>query len=483
MSRYRNRNTLQNTLKDYLVPIIGWVIILLIIFKVFSWGDETSSHTNTPSKNTGSIAGDIHFAWEGTEAFIVYPGGSKQQITDSTDIYNGETIIVKSGRVNIEGKNGMKISLNKIAELVYHTPEKFSLKSSDAWFTLPKKSTISMRYANIETDDDAILSLTQNEAGSTVYILKGIVKVSNLAGVSTSLAWGQKISVSRLNASKEDFDISGEKGEIDSFFKMSDWFLDNGGPSLIASIEAAENDEENEESEETQEHSSTDFLSLTGLKDEMSTDEKNLSISGKIGNAEVTSLTIGNKTVALKDHAFLYDIPLQSGINDIVIKLFNADKKIILKKVYTVYSSTTGGSADTTSAPKTIEKPAEYVISSRDFIFTAPSATGKFTTTSPEVTIRGKTTAKWIDYVKVNGFKLASFHGSTWRYHAFKRFETLEEGTNQYKIDYYNADGNVVYTDYFTIIKKTAASVPTAPKKQEEKTETASGKTLISDEA
>jgi hypothetical protein len=58
--------------------------------------------------------------------------------------------------------------------------------------------------------------------------------------------------------------------------------------------------------------------------------------------------------------------------------------------------------------------------------------------------------------VEVNGFKLASFNWSTWRYHAFERFETLEAGTNQYRVDYYGVDGNVVYTDYYTIVKKAA---------------------------
>jgi len=38
-----------------------------------------------------------------------------------------------------------------------------------------------MRYANIEAPAGSILSLTQNEAGSTVYVLAGSAKVTNLA--------------------------------------------------------------------------------------------------------------------------------------------------------------------------------------------------------------------------------------------------------------------------------------------------------------
>jgi len=38
---------------------------------------------------------------------------------------------------------------------------------------------------------------------------------------------GAKISISRLNASNEDLDIVSEKSTIDSYFKGSDWFIEN----------------------------------------------------------------------------------------------------------------------------------------------------------------------------------------------------------------------------------------------------------------
>lgn len=70
------------------------------------------------------------------------------------------------------------------------------------------------------------------------------------------------------------------------------------------------------------------------------------------------------------------------------------------------------------------------------------------------MTIRGYTNSDQVASVQVNGFTLSSFNGSTWRYHAFERFGTLNEGTNQYKVDYIGANGAVLYTDYFTIVKK-----------------------------
>jgi len=43
----------------------------------------------------------------------------------------------------------------------------------------------------------------------------------------------KKISITRTNASNEDFDSSNALQDIDSVFKSSDWFLDNKGYELL----------------------------------------------------------------------------------------------------------------------------------------------------------------------------------------------------------------------------------------------------------
>ena len=57
-----------------------------------------------------------------------------------------------------------------------------------------------MSYANIDAPSGSIIALTQNEASSTIYVLSGSAKVSNLAGLNTLLISGQKISVTQANA-------------------------------------------------------------------------------------------------------------------------------------------------------------------------------------------------------------------------------------------------------------------------------------------
>ena len=89
--------------------------------------------------------------------------------------------MVTEGSVKLALPDQSILHLNKIGELKYNLDGSFELYSSDAWFDLQSDSKISMRYASIESPAKSVLSLTQNEAGSTVYVLAGSAKVSNLS--------------------------------------------------------------------------------------------------------------------------------------------------------------------------------------------------------------------------------------------------------------------------------------------------------------
>jgi hypothetical protein len=202
----------------------------------------------------------------------------------------------------------------------------------------------------------------------------------------------------------------------------------------------------------------------------MNVDTNTFNISWSISDDSVWAISINNKTAAIniENKTFaLQELPLNAKINDIVVKIYDTEKNILEKNVYTVYTS----AEIQTTTPPVLETPTQspknesentglgasatnYDIDATKFAFTEPSTSNKFTTTGSEITIRWNTTAEWISKVKVNGFELSSFNGSSWRYHAFERFETLEEWTNQYRVDYYWESGSIVYTDYYTIIKK-----------------------------
>lgn len=484
MSRHRNRNTFQNTFKDYLVPIVGWVLLLILLYSLFngSWND---TNENIPQSWENQSPVNINFSASDDEVFIMYPGEEREQISESESLYKWERIIVKSWWVDLNFTNGTQLALNKIAELKYNEDSSLSLYSSDAWINLAEDTTIAMKYANIEAQADSTLSLTQNEAGSTVYVLAWSAKITNLGWVSTSLIKGQKINISRLNAASNDIDLSAEKGNIDSYFKGSDWFIENEGHIILQQ-------EENIEATGTgsTQWDTTAYISYDNLNDEMSTNNSSLTITGKILQDSISSVTIDNRQVNIsEDKTFsLQGVDTSKSINDLVVKVYDDNKTIVEKTVFTVYSSTTNTTSNTvarvsqaaTSSDVNSQGVTTYSVDGTDFGFTQPSVTGKFSTTGSEITIRWVTTAKWISKVQVNGFTLASFNGSTWRYHAFERFETLEFGTNQYKVDYFGEDGEIVYTDYYTIVKKAAEAVSPTTTNESSSEE---AQALVSDEA
>lgn len=467
MVRQTRRNTQKTqiiqSIKDYFVPLLGLILIIFILIKVF-WGESETTDTNQAENKFWS---DIVFVWENTEAYIIYTGNKKEKISETTDFFKWESIQVKEGSVKLKFPSETTIHLNKIAELKYESEGKYSFYSSDGWFNLKEESTISMKYATIEAKSSSILSLTQNEAGSTIYVLQGSAKISNLAGSSTQLSAGQKITVTRLDTSKEEMDISGDKLPIDSYFKSSDWFIENEWHLLVPQME-----EEWSMSGSVMTSSGTSFsgtfISLENISDEMSINTQSINIVGTIKNPLITSITIDNKNTVIQNWKFsLIGVSLPETSNDIVLKYFDTNKNIIGKEVFTIYTSNPGKKApetientsDSSNSDKPVSNTSENAVSSNiadpsKFSFTEPSTTNKYTTNGSEITIRGKTSATGIEKVQVNGFPLSSFNGSTWRYHAFTRFDTLKEGTNQYRVDYFGSDGKIVYTDYYTIVKQ-----------------------------
>lgn len=470
----RQSSSLQTALKDYFVPIIGWLLLILLLWSFFRWEDsETSSVTSTTENRTPT---SLSFGSSNTEAYIVYPNDVKEKITESSLLYKGESIIVNEGSIKLSLPDSSLVHLNKIWELKYMLDGSFELYSSDAWFDIKSDTKIALQYASVESPADSVLSLTQNEAGSTIYVLAGSAKVSNLSGVSTSLVKWQKVSISRLNAANKDLDLSTEKWIIDSYFKGSNWFIDNEWYIVLERSETpTDSPAQGTNSGSTNSQTGSidgDYITLSNLSDEMSVNTSSLNISGVASSEKVSLISFNNRQASISsDRSFrIENLTLPLSMNDIVVKVYDDEKNILEKTVFTVYTSKPSGSSTTNTAQETASQTpitstnqalSNAKVNPSDFWFTEPAASGTFTTTTSEITIRGYTKAKDIAGVQVNGFKLASFNGSTWRYHAFERFETLEAGTNQYKVDYLDANGKIVYSDYYTIVKKEAAAAST----------------------
>ncbi|USN58433.1 MAG: hypothetical protein H6767_09390 [Candidatus Peribacteria bacterium] len=97
---YRRNRGIQKTLKDYIVPIIGGVIVLLLLVNVFS-GDDTASVDGGVSTEENTTALNVSLYGDSTEAYVEYTGGNRKLIESDISLFKGEKVVVKEGNVTI----------------------------------------------------------------------------------------------------------------------------------------------------------------------------------------------------------------------------------------------------------------------------------------------------------------------------------------------------------------------------------------------
>lgn len=114
MNRYNNRkkNSLSKTFKDYLVPIVGFFLIILIVYSFFS-GDSSNTDSSVTENRLGA---ELTLNGTNPEVYIIYTGENQEQITTSQEIFKGEKVIVKEGGAKIKTLNQIEISIDRLGE-------------------------------------------------------------------------------------------------------------------------------------------------------------------------------------------------------------------------------------------------------------------------------------------------------------------------------------------------------------------------------
>lgn len=178
MNRYSNRrkSSISKTFKDYLVPIIGFALIILIVYSFFSGDSATTDTENTENR----IGSQLTLKGINPEVYVVYTGEKQEQITTAQEIFKGEKVIVKEGGAHIDTVNSISIDIDRLGEFKLNEDGSFALYSSNIWIASPVVSTVNLRYATAKISESSVVSLTQNEVSSTLYVLKGTAEVSNL---------------------------------------------------------------------------------------------------------------------------------------------------------------------------------------------------------------------------------------------------------------------------------------------------------------
>lgn len=469
VNRRRNNNVTNNsnlssifkkTLKNYFVAIIWLFLIVLLIFNFFS--GSSKNELNNTLKYENQVPLNISLDSDITEAYIVYPGENKVKLEDSKELYKWETILVKEWSVSINFLSVWDFKLSKLWELTYSEEWDLSLNSWDLFINSNLDLVINMKYAKVMIWKNSTVSISQNEMSSSIYLLAWNVEVRNLIWKSSVLAKWQKISVSRLESSSNELDLSQNKEDIDEFFKASDWFILNNWSFYLSQADVVNNTQSGSTVKTNTGNinintTNNNLITFDNLVDESYVSSNTINISWKYLKNEITKISLNNIDAVLDKDAKTFsfkNISVSKTENNLIFKIYDDSNDLLQKFIYIVYFKTWETVSNSTF------QVTNYNVDWSQFTFTEPSTSNTFTTNDEFVTIRWQVNAKWISKVSVNDFELSSFNWSTWRYHASITNNNLKEWTNIYNIKYFDTNWKIVYTNNYTIIKKPITNIP-----------------------
>ncbi|MDQ7009169.1 MAG: hypothetical protein Q9M94_02665 [Candidatus Gracilibacteria bacterium] len=455
--RNRNNNNIKN-IKDYIVPIVTFLLIFILIYIAFSGGDD-KEQTSNPSEGIINNTGiDITFGGDDTEVEKIGIKNKKTKLQNLDKINIGESIIVKSGDVSFNIPDIAQFNLNTNGKINYISNNNIELESNALWVNTLNKEKISTRYTEVNLGANTIANIEQNEISSTVYLLKGVAEVKTLAGVSTFLSPGKKIVISNQDTSKEDLDLNLLKTDFDDYFKIGDWYLKNNGSISLQEFNISNSGSTTGTGEietEKKNFNIIGLLNFDNIYDEGFVNSPSTNISGKFADERISKILINGKQtiVNIENKTFnLIGVNTEKKENDIVIKIFDNENNILGKYIYTVYYSESSKNNNLENGfAKVNAEP--YPVNGSDFIILIPTVK-EGETFSSENTFYGTVKNPDVASVTINGYKLKTFNGKIFRYHAYERFKTLGEGVNNYEIKYYDINGKVILKKYVTINKK-----------------------------
>lgn len=460
-TRRNNNNKVLKTFKDYLVPIvIVFVILLLVINNLFS-SEETTTNTAT------NVALDVSLWVPDTEAYIVYSWWNKTKLDGKVAMYKTEKLQVVNWSLNIKDKDN-NLSLNKLWELRYNEDWGYTLYSSDLWVKTNSWINIEMRYGKVSSNTNSVFSLSQNEVASTVYVVSWIVQIQNLAWKTATLQKWEKLVIMRNNANDENSDLSLSKEQIDDYIKTDDWFVKNNWSYYLSSSTTstwttsswslANSWIVSTWSVSLWASNLGSYISFNNLYDEMEVNSKTIDIDWSILSDLVFRIELNGKETTINNTSKTFSLKwlkLDSKTNDLVYRVYDDWNKLLYKWVITVYSTNLSDS-NSNSPSSTLAQVENYPITSSPLYQILSPKVNPYTTTEDVVRIEWTVPSWTVEKIIVNDFELKKFpkYWSYWSYFANSDFGNLMQWVNIYKIQYFGAEGKLIYENNFTIIKE-----------------------------
>ncbi len=455
---YNNRRTKNNKLtknvKDYIIPIIIGLFAVLIIFNIFRSGEDKTTKTEKVDNANNSDWVKVSFKIPNTKAFVFNDKKEKTELSDKSSINFWNKLFVEKGIVDFEKSKKIKWILNARWDLKINKNNNFKLMASDL-FLEPKEATkVEMTFLTVNLDDEWIVSLTQNEAASSVYVLSWYASVKTKTSQSIIVPKWKKITILSKEAHKKNFDIKTKIVDIEKSYLDETWC------SIVKCVELlkAEKKEsstgaiKNTEIKKPIKLQKTKLIEIKTVKDWEEIFENKIDIRWKIIAKNISDITINNISATIDSSLGIFTLKnfeLKEPINDVIYKVFDNSGDLIWRGVITLYHTWKIWRKNSPKA-QTVNYPEN-----NNYIIEFPS-NEPFTTTDTKLTIKWRVPAWVVSKIMVNNFTLTKFapNSTIWWYHANMIHWNMKEWTNEYKIKYFWADWKLLHTKVYFIIKK-----------------------------
>ena len=455
MRQYRSNSSMSRTPSSLLKIIVGLLIILWIW-----WAYNNYSSPSPVAQATGvSVAPGA--SW--SEVIVLDARQKEIPILSAMPLgADIEKVSVKKWEWVLSTQNkSFTLIVEKLGEVRYIGTVTWSgtleWKSWRGWLVSTNATNIALRNFSLRTYSGSIVILAQHAQASSVYVLSGATTI-RVKDASATLSAGKKLTIVNGDLSNPKVSIIDKIEAIDDGMKQDAFFLSHKWNIVLANqIQATAT---GTKSNTLLSGSSTwkllssqaRHIEITTPWDEQRMNSLKFDIEGNILDPLVTRVTINDRDAAVSpvDKTFVYkDFTVSADVTNIVYKAYDTQKNILEKWALTVYVDRNKISQSTAPTVTT------YPISDANFRIVAPSE-NPYKTTEDVVQIQGTVPADLVKTISVNGFQLTKFkpYSSTWYYFANKDYKTMNDGINEYTIQYFGADGKILSTGKFIIVKE-----------------------------
>ena len=380
--------------------------------------------------------------------FISMTESSKTRITGtgSQPLYVGDkSVWVETGWASAANKN-LSLDLDERTELSYiaqtNTGDTLRLVKWKMWLRqVWSIGRTEMKNLTVLTKEGDIVMLEQtNPVFSIAYAIQWDITISTSIWDYLLKAWN-RIMLSATELSNPGLQIDTQVGTINDDIMNNAIFVRNNWKELLNSLVWIKVNTGTTETDTGSISPPSEISFLEPIDWSLST-KTSIQIRWNINSKEIKKITVN-------DTFTFVDFPIIAEVNNIVYKAYNTDGKEVTKGVITVYWS----KQSIQNINKLISNNSP--ISSKDFSIISPS-TNPFFTTDRFMKVQWVVPKDKVSYILVNDYRLQKYiaWNTSWYYFANMDTDTMRDGINSYKIEFYWIKNDLLYTQLFTIIKE-----------------------------